>query len=142
MSENVEADGIQKQMSRIRFDLDENVEKVVEQTKEMVDWRSFARRHPWLTAGAAATLGYLMIPQRLRIISPDADTLAKLAKQNKLVVKPKPDVRKQAGVVAPVVNFVAAAAMRSLVHAAGQHFGRLSSTNESDLESSQNTTGD
>ena len=125
MTDNADSQDIQQQMARIRRELDEDVDKVVEQTKELVDWRNFVGSHPWLTIGAAAALGYVIVPSRLNVISPDAATLATLAKQNKLVVKPKSDVRKQAGIVAPVVSFAAAAALRSLVAMAGQQVGKF-----------------
>ena len=65
------------------------------------------------------------MPQRLNVMSPDPRTLEKLAKRNRLVVKPKSEVRRQAGLVSPMVNLVAGAVLRTGLSMAGQHIGRI-----------------
>ena len=116
---------IQQQMARIRRELHDDVEEVVEQAKELADWRNFVKSHPWLMVGAAAAVGFMVVPRRLNVISPDAATLAKLAKQNKLVVKAKPDMQKQGGIAAPLISFASAAILRSVVAMAGQQASKV-----------------
>lgn len=119
-----ESNQIREQMARIRRDLNEDVEAVVENAKELTDWRGFVRRHPILSVGAAAVVGFVVVPNRLNVISPSADTLEKLAKKNRLVVKAKPDVKRQAGMVSPLLNLIGGAMMRTAFTMAGQHISK------------------
>ena len=121
-----DANAIRKQMARIRRELDEDVESVVEGAKELADWRNFVRRHPLISVTAAAAVGFLVVPSRLQIMTPDAAELQKLAKTNRLVVKPRADVRRQAsgGLLNPVVGMIASAVLRKGLTMAGEHFAK------------------
>jgi hypothetical protein len=55
---------IQRQMAQIRHDLHEEVREAVTVAQTLTDWRSFVRNHPWVTLGAAAAVGYLIVPRR------------------------------------------------------------------------------
>lgn len=129
---NSQSEEIRNEMARVRRELDENVVAVVQQAKELADWRNFVRRHPLLTVSAAAAVGFLVVPKRLNVMSPDSETLEKLAKRNRLVVKPKNEVRRQAGLITPLVNLVTGAVLRASLSMAGQHFGKIVASNTTD----------
>lgn len=55
---------IQRRMARIRHELHEDVREAVKGAQSLTDWRSQVRSHPWLALGAAAAVGYLLVPRR------------------------------------------------------------------------------
>ena len=131
---NSDSDAICRQMASIRRELDEDVGAVVEQAKELTDWRNFVRRHPFLSVTAAVAIGYLVVPERLNVISPSAEALEELAKRNRLVVKPKADVRRQASMASPLINLAVGAVLRSALNMAGQQVGKAMSPPVNDSE--------
>ena len=82
------AQDIQRQMSQIRRDLDEQVDDIVDSAREitekLTDWRGYVSSHPWLVLGAAAAVGYWVVPTRIAVDRPVADTLASLAKSGEI----------------------------------------------------------
>lgn len=135
-----ESERIRDRMAQIRLELDQDVGAVVENAKELTDWRAFVKRHPWFTTCAAAALGYLVVPKRLEVVSPDTATLEALAKKNRLVVKPRADVRRQAGMVHPLVNLIGGALMRSAFSIAGQQLGKIVDSSSAADSSSETAT--
>jgi hypothetical protein len=61
-----EIDGIRQQMAQIRRDLHRDVSEVVGSAEKVFEWRSYLRDQPWLSVGAAFTVGYLLVPRRAR----------------------------------------------------------------------------
>lgn len=59
-----QADEIRDRMQRLRMRLDCEVERVREQTDNLLDWRVQVRKHPLAAAGLVAALGYLVVPGR------------------------------------------------------------------------------
>ena len=57
---------IQRRMAQIRRELHEEVREAVKGAQSLTDWRSQVRNHPWLALGAAAAVGYLIVPRRQR----------------------------------------------------------------------------
>jgi len=53
-------------MAMIRQRIDEQSDEVVAQVNALSDWRSYVRRHPWVSVGAAAALGYVLVPSRAK----------------------------------------------------------------------------
>ena len=107
------AERIQHRMDDLRSQLDNDLEEVVDSAKEFTDWRTYVRRYPWACVGLAAAIGYLAVPSRVELESPDVDTLLELAKKNKLVVDANPSPRKREG--------LASTTFRLLLHAAGRN---------------------
>jgi hypothetical protein len=101
-------------MTRIRCNLNEGVDGIVENAKVMSDWRFYVRSYPWACVGAAVALGYLIVPARLEIMRPDPETLAELAKQNRLLVKPEAEPQKRGGLTGAFLSLLAGAAMRGV----------------------------
>ena len=123
MTEN-SADQIQQRMRQLRNDLADEVAHFASSARTMTDWRYYVKAYPWVCLGVAAAAGYLIVPRRIEMVSPDAETLLQLAERNKLVVKsdPKPDVR--GGLAGPVFNFIANAAVRGVIAYLGQKAGK------------------
>lgn len=59
-------DEIRKQMAMLRLDMHRDVAGVVQDAESMFDWRSYIRNAPWVSMGAAFSLGYLLVPRRAR----------------------------------------------------------------------------
>ncbi len=123
-STSQKAEEIQREMARIRCDLNEDVDMIVGDARVMSDWRYYVKTYPWACAAGAVALGYLIVPSRLEVISPDAKTPAKLANQNRLLVRPEPDPQKRGGMVASLFSIVASTLVRGLVTYLGQKAGQ------------------
>jgi len=122
-----EVDQVRRQMARIRCELDENVEQVVESARQMTDWRYYVRAYPWAALGLAFVAGYFVVPRRVEIVKPDADEIYKLAKKNRIVVQDNTSASKKAdrGMGGAILNFVANMATRSLMAYVGQQVGKM-----------------
>jgi hypothetical protein len=59
-----EVSDIQRRMAQIRHELHQEVQEAVKGAQSLTDWRSQVRNHPWLALGAAAAVGYLVVPKR------------------------------------------------------------------------------
>jgi hypothetical protein len=117
-------DDIRERMRFVRRAIGEDMDCFVESTKEITDWRSHMRRHPWLCLGAAIALGYLLVPKRPQILAPDAETLLELAKQRKVVINTSPP-RPKSDLLKSILLGAAGAVLRTSVAFAGQRFSQL-----------------
>ena len=72
-----QADEIRERMAMIRLRIDEQSDEVVAQVNALSDWRSYVRRHPWVSMGAAAVLGYVLVPSRKKLGAEDPTEDAK-----------------------------------------------------------------
>lgn len=63
-----DADKIRRLMQSIRQDADENVEEIVSNARELVDWKHYVRRHPWWCVSSAVALGILVTPGRRAVL--------------------------------------------------------------------------
>jgi hypothetical protein len=79
---------IQQRMAQIRHDMHQEVRGAVKGAHSLTDWRSMIGNYPWLSLGAAAAVGYLIVPWR---VSPP---------QTVVHVAPAPD----AGSINPLVQ--------------------------------------
>jgi hypothetical protein len=119
------AERIQRRMHDLRGQMDDDLEEVVDSAKEFIEWRTYVKSYPWACVGVAAAIGYLVVPSRVELESPDVDTLLQLAKQNKLVVEANPSPRKQGGLASTAFRFMLHAAGRSALTYLGQKVGEL-----------------
>jgi hypothetical protein len=113
-------------MEQLRGELNEEYGAIVRGARVLADWHYYVRTFPWACVGAAAALGFLAVPRRLEVMSPDAETLAQLAKTNRLVVKQKPEVHERnGGMVGALLTLAANTALRAAIAYAGQQSGKL-----------------
>lgn len=85
VADSPETKAIRQRMESMRRDLDEDVQEIVESAREMGDWRSYVKAYPWAFLGTAFVAGYLIVPRRRMAVQPDAQTLAELANQSRLL---------------------------------------------------------
>jgi len=117
-----QADEIQREMRQIRVELRDNVQEIVSSAREIVDWQSYVKAYPWLCVGAAAFVGYLLVPSRTTVIRPDPEALRELTKSREMLeqqVKPKKTL------VGMVVGMVAASAAQAAMSVASRQVQQL-----------------
>lgn len=68
-----QVDEIRRQMAQIRRELHEDVRDVVASAGAAFDWRRVITAYPWVSLGAAAAAGYLVVPKRHRAPATHAD---------------------------------------------------------------------
>ncbi len=85
MHNSPETKAIRQRMEEVRCDLDEDVQEIVEGARDMGEWRFYVRTYPWVCLGTALAVGYLIVPRRPVGMRPDAQTLAELANQSRLL---------------------------------------------------------
>ncbi len=127
-----DVDEIRNEMARIRRALGPHAQQVVGETRRLVDWRTYIREYPWACVGAAIAIGFLAVPERPQIVSPDADDLEQLAKRNKLVVKQSPKGSTTQSLARTSATFLGNMLLRSAVAYLGQRVGRATSGGDSD----------
>jgi hypothetical protein len=80
--DHVEA--ISRRMAELRCALTGDVHAVSRSARVMTDWTFYVRRFPWATVAIAAVAGYLLVPKKKNIISPDQETLAQMVRKHQL----------------------------------------------------------
>lgn len=100
MSNLPSAEAIQAQMRNMRCEVGDDVQGIVENARTLTDWHYYVRTYPWACLGAAAAVGYLVIPTRIHYVRPDPATLAELARQQKVVVQPSESSKPKTGLFA------------------------------------------
>lgn len=89
MSHPTEVDEIRHSMQQVRLHINQDVEGVVQNAREMTDWRHHVKSHPWLSVAVAAAVGYALVPARKQVVKPDVDAMLELIKKKKIVVQPE-----------------------------------------------------
>ncbi len=123
MYETRESEAIRQRMEELRCDLDEDVQEIVEGARDMGDWRTYVRTYPWACLGAAMAVGYLIVPRRVFRMQPDAQTIAELAKQSRLLATSAVPTKSSArGILLAIVGNLVLRGVSSFV---GQQAGKL-----------------
>ena len=123
MNNPPQADAVRERMQQIRCEIDGDMEDMSASAHTMVDWKHYVKTYPWVCLGAAAALGFLIVPKRSRAICPDLATLTELARTGHPVVKPAPAATR--GMIDALVATVASIAVRKATAYLGQSAGRL-----------------
>lgn len=76
------ADDICRRMEAVRRTAGEEVETIVQSAKTLSDWRYYVKNHPFLLAGAAAGLGFLLIPRKKSPPAPAKELIELLKKHH------------------------------------------------------------
>lgn len=127
-----EASAIRQRMSVIRHDIEDDVDGIVRNAQELTNWKHYVRAFPWGSLAAAVAAGYMVVPRRLEVISPDADQLATLARKDRIVVTNSPSSEAKPGLLTNAANLAATAIMRAAVGYATHRIG--ASLGSSDAE--------
>ncbi|NQV24172.1 MAG: hypothetical protein HQ518_07365 [Rhodopirellula sp.] len=112
-------------MSVIRRDIKDDVDGIVQNAQQLADWKHYVRAFPLSSLAVAAVTGYVAVPRRLEVVSPDADQIAKLARQNRLVVSNSPASEARSGVASTVAKLVASAVLRAAIGYATMKVGSI-----------------
>lgn len=120
------AETIRKEMQHVRREIADDMHDVVESTRQMTNWRSYVNRYPLVCLGAAAAVGFMIVPKRVEIVSPDVDALLRLAKKNKLVVNNEPTAQAKSGFAGAMLGLVGNAVLRAGIAYVGQNLGKVS----------------
>jgi hypothetical protein len=105
-------------MQQLRCEIDGDMEDVTASARTMVDWKHYVKTYPWVCLGAAAALGFLIVPKRSRAIRADLATLTELAQGGHLVVEPAPAAAH--GAIEALLATVAGIALRKAIGLLGQ----------------------
>ena len=109
-----ELEQLRSEMSAIRRQLDSEVDAVRDGARDLVDWKYYARRYPWMFFATTAAIGFTVVPRRIETVRPDPQTLAKLAKREQLVVtQDQHAADRQTGLGGTILGLLANAAMRA-----------------------------
>ena len=123
---HLDADALRLEMANVREALDENVDDLVENARNLADWRYYVKAAPWGAIGAAAALGYFAVPRRVQIVSPDADEIARLARRHQIVVEHKAKAEaRQGGPTQLVMTMIANALLRAATAYVSQQAGKV-----------------
>lgn len=122
---------LQSQMHGVRSRIEADVDQFRESTRKLTDWKSYIRAFPLTVSALGLAAGYMLVPHRKHIVSPDADTIARLAKRNKLVVQsnPKPEDRASLGGI--LFGLASSMLMRGVTTYVAGQVGRITAGLES-----------
>ena len=88
MNDPPPAESVRARMQQLRCEIDGDMEDMAASARTMVDWKHYVKTYPWVCLGAAVALGFLIVPKRSRVTTPDLATLTELARTGHLIVKP------------------------------------------------------
>ncbi len=121
-----DADAVRHDMAGVRCAFDENVQELVTNARQLVDWRYYVKAAPWGAIGAAIAVGYVLVPRRVQIVQPNAEEIAKLAKRHQIVVEHKAKAEaKKSGPTQIVLSMIANAMLRAATAYVSQQAGKV-----------------
>ena len=127
-----DADALRLQMASVRSTLDGNVDELVTNVNDLVtnarqltDWRYYVKAAPWASVGAAAAVGYMLVPRRVQVVRPSADQLEELATRHPFGLGPAAQAEaKRGGPTQAVMTMVANALLRAVTAYVSQQAGK------------------
>ena len=127
--------GLRRELALDARKLEADVQSVGRSARELADWRFYVERFPFAAAAGAAVVGYLVVPTKPQVIVPDADTLAKMARNNQVWLKTgrAQAVEKERGMIGGLVALAMTAAGRMAINWAAQQFKHQLSGNKHDV---------
>lgn len=128
---NNQAEEVARSMRQLRKELDEDVHQIKRSAATLTDWQYYIRNYPWLSIGAASLVGYLLVPRKLEIQSPDAETLSKLARKNRLVVEHQPEKQASHGGLQSAASFLTGLVVKAVAAQVMHHLADRFSLQES-----------
>lgn len=130
MQNTPETQAILQRMKEVRCDLDEGAQEIAESASDLADWRYYVKSYPWICVGAAAALGYVIVPWGRFGLEKVNKTLDEMADQNRQTSKSntrsKSGVRSAIGVFAG--NLLWRSASRYAARKANDYFASESAT--------------
>jgi len=119
----LDAQRLRLEMRQIRRELGQEVEELVEQAERLMDWRYYVDRYPWAAVGAAALMGYFIVPRRAVTLPTDEHTLSRLAERIPVMMQtPEP---KRPGLLSSLMSSAGNMAWKAALAYATQHVGKV-----------------
>lgn len=115
-------DTVGARMQGVRCDIDQDLEDVSASARSMVDWKHYVTAYPWVCLGAAAVLGFLIVPKRSTATNADAATPTEPAKTSQPAVNSAPTAAH--GLAEALVVAVVSIAVREAIAYFGPNAGR------------------
>jgi len=116
-------DTVKARMQGIRCEIDQDLQDVSASARSMVDWKHYVKTYPWVCMGAAAALGFLIVPKRSTPTSADVPAPSEPATTGQPVVNAAPTAAR--GVVDALVGAIAGIAVREAIAYVGKNAEKL-----------------
>ena len=116
---------VQRSMALVRENLERDSSLLWQHAQTLADWRYYVRQYPWLTLAAASAIGFLLVPKRAQPIAASAEALARVAREQGLVLQPPAKAVESSGLLGGVVNSLAKTLLRTGIVYAGQQAGQI-----------------
>lgn len=88
MSSKDSAEAIRRRMAELRHELTSDVDEVSRGARELASPLYYVRRFPWVVVAGAAVVGYLLIPKKRQVVTPDPEVFAELVRKQRIKVEP------------------------------------------------------
>lgn len=121
----LEADEIRQRMQSVRQQMAVQAAGVATRARELTDWKFYVQRYRWPTMIACAAVGYMLVPRKLQILSPDIKTLEKLARNQRLVVEPNSVAQEKRGMFDTLLSLGAGMLVKAGIAYAGQRMNQV-----------------
>ena len=126
-----DADEIRRQMALIRRELHDDVRGVVASAEAVTDWHRYIRDYPWVSLGAAAAVGFMIVPRKRRSVPRDvarrsdvADAVEQTLAKERGKAKAEEKEKTKRGLIGMVFGMLAPVAVRAAQGYAVQYLER------------------
>jgi hypothetical protein len=116
---------LQQRMEQVREDLRRSSAHLKQNAQTLADWRYHARRHPWAILAAAGAVGFLLVRRRAKPTALDAETLAKLAQQQRLAAQRDIKTAASNGLFSGLASALGKTVLRAGMAYVGQQVGQV-----------------
>ena len=121
----ITAEEIQRQMGEVRSEMRDDVQELVASARVMADWHYYVRTYPWLCVGAAAAVGFMLVPPRVHVVRPDPAHVAELVRQHQVAVKAEIKPKPAMGILDSLINMAAGIALQGAMAVARHQLDQL-----------------
>lgn len=123
------AEQIRRSMAYIRRELDVDVAEVEQSARTLLNWKYYTQNYPWACVAVATAVGYLAVPRKLEIHSPDPKTLEKLARDRHLVIEQKPKAQAKGGLAGTAFSFISGLVLKTAMAQLGHQVASIMDKN-------------
>ena len=116
---------IRQRMSVIRRHIGDDVDGIVQNAQQLTDWHHYVRTFPWISVASAAAVGFMAVPRQLEVVRPNAGEIARLAKQERLVVTNQPVSEARTSLTSTVMTLIGSAILRGAAGYIATNLGSL-----------------
>lgn len=121
--EGSDADSLQRRMKEVRHDLEDDFQGMTDRVREFGLWSSYVKKYPWVTFGAVALLGYVVIPRKPRQRTAASSIPARTNQVDRLAINSNAQPRQEIYDVA--IRFVGGAILQGLSSYIGNKVGSV-----------------